>query len=345
MQKDIGRLLAGRHHDPFEVLGCHRQGNRWIIRALLPAASAAEVVIDGENRPMERVPDTALFTCDAGSAEPQYQLRWRAGQGEWRQSPDPYRFGPTVGDLDLHLFGQGKHQHVYRIMGAHCCEHEGVEGVRFATWAPNARRVSVVGDFNRWHGLSHTMRSRGPSGVWELFVPGLKADEKYKFEVCDARGNLRLKSDPYGNRFEMRPATAAVVCAPTQFPWTDQAWLAQRASWDWQHAPISIYEFHPGSWRRDEAGNFLNFRDMAMQLAEYILPLGFTHVELLPVTEHPLDDSWGYQTTGYFAPSQRFGSPDDFRYFVNLMHERGIGVILDWVPAHFPRDDHALAQF
>ncbi len=346
IQGDVGRLLAGRHHDPFAVLGCHPQGNGWSVRALLPAAAVAEVVIDGVHRPMERVPDTDLFTCDAIQAtDPRYELRWRDAQGQWRQSPDPYHFGPTIGDLDLHLFAQGKHQHVYRILGAHCCEHEGVAGVRFATWAPNAQRVSVVGDFNRWHGLSHCMRSRGPSGVWELFVPGLRADEKYKFEVCDARGNLRLKADPYGNRFEMRPANAAVVCAPTQFPWTDQAWLAQRASWDWQHAPVSIYELHPGSWRRDGAGNFLNFREMATQLAEYILPLGFTHVELLPVTEHPLDDSWGYQTTGYFAPSQRFGSPDDFRYFVNLMHEHGIGVILDWVPAHFPKDDHALARF
>jgi 1,4-alpha-glucan branching enzyme len=346
LPEDIQRLLAGCHHDPFEVLGCHRQGALWHIRALLPATAEAEVVIDGTTRPMERLPDTDFFTYSAAQAQaPQYQLRWRAGRGEWRQSEDPYRFGPTLGDLDLHLFGQGRHEHLYRILGAHCCDHEGVAGVRFATWAPNARRVSVVGDFNQWHGLSHTMRSRGPSGVWELFIPGLNAGEKYKFELSDARGNLHLKSDPYGNRFEMRPATAAVVCAPSQFPWNDQAWLAQRAGWDWQHAPISIYEFHPGSWRRDAAGDFLNFRDMAQQLAEYIVPLGFTHVELLPVTEHPLDDSWGYQTTGYFAPSQRFGSPDDFRFFVNLMHERGIGVILDWVPAHFPKDDHALARF
>tara|TARA_R110002072_G_scaffold4508_13_gene31477 strand:- start:2833 stop:5025 length:2193 start_codon:yes stop_codon:yes gene_type:complete len=346
LQEDTRRLLAGRHHDPFEVLGCHRTGNRWLVRALLPLADEAEIVLDGVGRPMERVAGTDLFTYTAEQVSvPDYQLRWRAEQADWRQSPDPYRFGPTVGDLDLHLFGQGKHQHIYKVLGAHCCEHEGVAGVRFATWAPNAQRVSVVGDFNQWHGLSHTMRSRGPSGVWELFIPGLGAQEKYKFEVRDARGNLHLKTDPYGNRFEMRPATAAVVCAPTRFAWTDEGWLTRRAGWDWQHQPISIYEFHPGSWRRDAAGNFLNFRDMAAQLVEYIVPLGFTHIELLPVTEHPLDDSWGYQTTGYFAPSQRFGCPDDFRYFVNHMHEHGIGVILDWVPAHFPRDAHALAQF
>ena len=342
----IERVLAGRHRDPFEVLGCHQQGAQWYIRTLLPGSAEAEVVLGGKNRPMVRQADTDFFTFKtAQKAVPDYHLRWRSGQGEWREGEDPYRFGPTIGDLDLHLFAEGKHEHIYRILGAHCCEHEGVAGVRFATWAPNALRVSVVGDFNQWHGLRHPMRVRGLSGVWEIFIPGLDAGEKYKFELCDARGKLHLKADPYGNRFEMRPATAGVVCPPSQYSWSDQQWLEQRAHWDWQHAPISIYEFHPSSWRRDEQGNFLNFRDMAHQLADYVLELGFTHVELLPIMEHPLDDSWGYQTTGYFAPSQRFGSPDDFRYFVDLLHQRGIGVILDWVPAHFPRDAHALACF
>jgi 1,4-alpha-glucan branching enzyme len=342
----LRRVLAGRHHDPFDVLGCHRQGGHWYIRALLPGAAEAGVVIGGRSEPMQRLPDTDLFIAKlGGKAAPAYQLRWRTGPDLWHQAEDPYRFGPTIGDLDLHLFGEGKHEHIYRVLGAHCCEHEGVQGVRFATWAPNAKRVSVVGDFNQWHGLSHSMRSRALSGVWELFIPGLSGGEKYKFELCDAGGELQLKADPYGNWFELRPATAAVVCPPSQFAWTDQQWLERRAHWNWQHAPISIYEFHPSSWRRDAAGNFLNFRDMAPLLADYVAGLGFTHVELLPITEHPLDDSWGYQTTGYFAPSQRFGSPDDFRYFVDLFHSRGIGVILDWVPAHFPRDAHALARF
>ena len=342
----IRRLLAGRHHDPFAVLGCHPQGKQWHIRVLLPGAAQAEVVIGGQGEPMERLPDTDFFIFKMTSASaPDYQLRWRPGPGDWRQAEDPYRFAPTIGDLDLHLFAEGKHEHIYRILGAHCCEHEGVRGVRFATWAPNAMRISVVGDFNQWHGLSHPMRTRGLSGVWELFIPGLEAGEKYKFEVCDAAGELGLKADPYGNRFEMRPATATVVCAPVTFEWRDEQWLQQRAQWDWQQAPISIYEFHPSSWRRHADGSFLNFREMARQLAEYVLQLGFTHVELLPITEHPLDDSWGYQTTGYFAPSQRFGDPDDFRYFVDHMHQCGIGVILDWVPAHFPRDAHALAFF
>ena len=342
----FGRVLAGRHHDPFEVLGCHYRGGKWHIRALLPGAAEAEVVQGDSSLPMSRLPGTDLFTCRiAADSSPQYQLRWRAADGLWQCGEDPYRFGPTIGDLDLHLFGEGRHRHVYRVLGAHCCEHEGVSGVRFATCAPNARRVSVVGDFNQWHGLRHAMRTRGLSGVWELFIPGLTDGEKYKFEVCAADGSLQLKADPYGNRFEMRPATAAIVCPPADFQWCDQQWLARRASWDWQHSPISIYEFHPGSWRRAPDGGFLNFRKMAPLLAEYVADLGFTHVELLPITEHPLDDSWGYQTTGYFAPSQRFGSPDDFRFFVDYMHSRGIGVILDWVPAHFPRDTHALARF
>jgi 1,4-alpha-glucan branching enzyme len=340
------RVQAGRHSDPFAVLGRHREGGQWQLRALLPGVSEAQVVLDGATLPMQRLPDTDLFTCAlAATAAPDYQLRWRAFQGEWQQEEDPYRFSPTIGDIDLHLFGEGKHQHIYRILGAHCCEHEGVAGVRFATWAPNARRVSVVGDFNQWHGLRHAMRVRGQSGVWELFIPGVSAGEKYKFEVLDANGKLQLKADPYGNHFEMRPATAAIICPPTDFQWTDDQWLARRELWDWQHSPISIYELHPGSWRRAADGSFLNFRDMAPLLADYVAQMGFTHVELLPITEHPLDDSWGYQSTGYFAPSRRFGSPDDFRFFINHLHSRDIGVILDWVPAHFPRDAHALARF
>jgi 1,4-alpha-glucan branching enzyme len=342
----VRRLLAGRHHDPFEVLGCHRYGRHWTVRALVPGTAEMELVLEDRSVPMTRLPETDLFSVTLTQKElPSYQLRWRPGEGDWRQAEDPYRFHPTVGDLDLHLFAEGRHEHVYRILGAHCCEHEGVPGVRFATWAPNAQRVSVVGDFNAWHGLSHPMRVRGLSGVWELFVPGLGPGEKYKFELCDAAGGLHLKADPYGNRFEMRPATAAIVCGPSEFEWTDLGWMERRAHWDWQQAPISIYEFHPGSWRRGPDGGFLNFREMAPQVSDYVSELGFTHVELLPVTEHPLDASWGYQTTGYFAPSRRFGSPDDFRYFVNHLHERGIGVILDWVPAHFPRDAHALARF
>ncbi len=346
IDKSAGRLLAGRHHDPFEVLGCHRGDAHWRIRALLPGCSAAQVSIDGVAAPMARVAETDLFEyrCEQREA-PAYLLRWRERGGDWREGPDPYCFEPTIGDLDLHLFGEGAHEHIYRILGAHCCIHQGAKGVRFATWAPNAQRVSVVGDFNGWHGLRHPMRCRGTSGVWELFLPGVEAGQNYKFEVLGADDRLVLKTDPYGNRFELRPATAALICAEPDFPWTDADWLARRAGWDWQRAPLSIYEVHPGSWRRGENGAFLNYRELARELADYVAELGFTHVELLPITEHPLDDSWGYQTTGYFAPSRRFGDPDDFRYLVDHLHSRGIGVLLDWVPAHFPRDAHALARF
>ncbi|RLA59036.1 MAG: 1,4-alpha-glucan branching enzyme [Gammaproteobacteria bacterium] len=348
INKELQQLVAGCHRDPFAVLGCHRQASGWVIRAFLPTAREAQLLMEGSSKPipMQRLSGGSLFTYTTRrKTVPGYLFRWRDDNGDWQECPDTYRFGPTIGDLDLHLFGEGKHVHIYRILGAHCCEHEGVNGVRFATWAPNARGVSVVGDFNQWHGLRHPMRIREGSGIWELFIPGLEAGDNYKFELRDTHGELRLKSDPYGNSFEMRPDTASIICAPSEFKWQDQQWLQQRREWDWQHAPISVYELHAGSWRRDSEGNFLNYRDIARQLADYICELGFTHVELLPITEHPLDDSWGYQTTGYFAPTRRFGTPDDFRFFVDHLHQRGIGVLLDWVPAHFPRDDHALARF
>jgi 1,4-alpha-glucan branching enzyme len=340
------RLLKGRHHDPFEILGCHRRGRYWQFKALVPDAAAMEVLLEDEVLPMERLPETDLFSARVESgAAPSYRLRSRHGQQEWREYDDPYRFKPVIGDLDLHLFGEGKHQHLYRILGAHCCEQQGVAGVRFATWAPNAARVSVVGDFNAWHGLAHPMRVRGGSGVWELFIPGLAAGSNYKFEIADQQGGLHLKTDPYGNRFELRPATASLVQAPSEYQWQDGEWLARRERWDWQHEAFSVYEMQLASWRRGENGEMLNYRQLAPVLADYVESLGFTHVELLPITEYPFDDSWGYQPTGYFAPTSRFGSPDDFRYFIDFLHGRGIGVILDWVPAHFPRDAHGLARF
>lgn len=340
------RVLQGRHHDPYEILGCHRRGRYWHIKALVPGAETVQVLLDGDTVAMERTPDTDLFTARLERpAAPQYRLRWRPAGGEWLEYEDPYRFAPMIGDLDLHLFGEGRHQHLYRILGAHCCEHQGVAGVRFATWAPNAARVSVVGDFNRWHGLAHPMRVRGGSGVWEIFIPGLEAGCNYKFEIADQHNGLHLKADPFGNRFELRPATASIVQRPSEFAWSDGEWMEQRAHWDWQHAPVSVYELHLGSWRRGDEGEILGYRELAECLADYLIDMGFTHVELLPITEFPFEDSWGYQPTGYFAPTSRFGSPDDFRYLIDFLHGRGIGVILDWVPAHFPRDAHGLARF
>ncbi len=256
------------------------------------------------------------------------------------------RFSPVLSDDDLNLFAQGNHTRLYEKLGAHPLRHQGVEGVGFAVWAPNARCVSVVGDFNQWDGGSHPMRVRGASGIWELFVPALRAGELYKYEIIGADGcHPVLKADPHGFACELRPQTASVVCALPGFHWGDYEWMAARPERQSPTAPISVYELHPGSWWRAADGSPFSYRELAPKLVQYVLQLGFTHVELLPVTEHPLDGSWGYQTLGYFAPTSRHGCPHDFMAFVNSLHCAGIGVILDWVPAHFPRDEHGLSLF
>ncbi len=340
------RLLTGMHRDPFAILGRHMKDGSWHITAMLPKARQVQVVIGELSKPMARISDSPLFTFNTRStALPHYHLLWTENGIDWQEEDDPYCFAPTIGDLDMYLFSVGRHVHLYRILGAHCMKHQGVQGVRFAVWAPNAQRVSVVGDFNQWHGLRHPMRVRGGSGIWELFIPGNFARNHYKFEIIDQHGALRLKTDPFGNAFEVRPQTAAIVCPPVNYAWRDRDWLERRRNWQWQEAPMSVYEVHLASWRRNEHGAELSYREIAKPLAEHVLKLGFTHIELLPITEYPLDDSWGYQVTGYFAPSSRFGTPDDFRFFVGYMHQQGIGVILDWVPAHFPRDDYALARY
>ncbi len=257
-------------------------------------------------------------------------------------------FSPVIPDFDLHLYAQGRHWHAQRFLGAHCTTRDGVAGVSFAVWAPNAEGVSVVGDFNGWDGRTHPMRLRPGAGVWERFIPGVEPGALYKFEVHGYGGGApRLKTDPCARCYQLRPENAAVVEPPDAYAWGDGEWMAgrRRGAEAWQQAPWSIYEVHLGSWQRDAQGGFLDYRTLAHELVAYVQRTGFTHIELLPITEHPLDDSWGYQTTGYFAPTSRFGGPDDFRYFVDYCHRHGIGVILDWVPAHFPRDDWALARF
>ncbi|HKJ77813.1 MAG TPA: alpha-amylase family glycosyl hydrolase, partial [Gammaproteobacteria bacterium] len=335
---DVRRLLEARHHDPFAVLGRHATGEgRVAVRAFRPGAADMAIEAPKGSLPMERVPGTDLFEWH-GPAEDvpeQYRLRWEDAQGHPHTAFDPYAYGPQLGDLDLHLFGEGRHYHAYRFLGAYPHSIDGVEGVLFATWAPNAERVSVVGDFNDWDGRCHPMRSRGGGGVWELFIPGLSEGMLYKFELFH-QGSVLLKTDPYGRRYELRPNNAGVVTADDHYQWGDKTWLQQRAELDWQHAPLSVYEVHLGSWQRGEDGAFLNYREIAHRLVDYLRETGFTHIELLPVTEHPLDASWGYQASGYYAPTSRFGSPDDFRYFVDHCHQNGIGVFLDWVPAHFP---------
>ncbi len=309
---------------------------------------AASVRLGRAGPALERIDPRGLWQWEGPDTDlPQhYSLFCTDENGHAFELIDPYTFPPQLGELDLYLFGEGRHWHVYRILGAHVRQVDGIDGVLFAVWAPNAERVSVVGDFNQWDGRRHMMRSRGPSGVWELFIPGLMPGDLYKYELRNRdSGAILLKTDPYGGWFELRPGTAARVPAPPAHDWQDGAWMQQRAQTGWMHQPLSIYEVHLGSWRRAEDGSLLDYRTLAHRLVEYIEPLGFTHIELLPITEHPLDASWGYQTTGYFAPTSRFGTPDDFRYFVDHLHRHGIGVLLDWAPGHFPKDDWALARF
>lgn len=344
LSTDLQKIIDAEHRDPFSVLGRHEENGDVVVRVLLPHAE--EVAIAEGNHRLERISGTDLFEW-RGKAKllpSRYRLIWRDDDQREHITHDPYCYPPQLSDFDLHLFGEGKHWHAYRLLGAKIHEADGIGGVLFSVWAPSAERVSVVGDFNRWDGRSHPMRVHG-NGVWELFIPDLQPGVVYKYELRAKNGDVFLKTDPYGRHFEIRPDTASVVEAPSRFKWTDSNWLKCRAEFDWQHEPMSIYEVHLGSWRRGPEGELLNYRELARGLVERATALGFTHLELMPVTEHPYDKSWGYQTTGYYAPTSRFGSPDDFQWFVNYCHEHGLGVILDWVPAHFPKDAHGLAWF
>ncbi len=369
----LEKILTARHHDPFQVLGAHAvevdAAPVVSVRAFLPFAEQAWVVLlppevgggkpsplvggtgGGDALPMTRVPDSDFFEaqsaiCNLQSPIPPYRLRTLDKDGVTREADDPYRFLPVLGDLDLQLFGEGNHFRTYNKLGAHMIEHGGVRGTVFAVWAPNAERVSVIGDFNRWDGRCHPMRVLGGSGIWELFVPGLGEGTIYKYEVRTKTGALLQKTDPQGFFAERRPKTASIVWDIGKHTWDDADWMAQRAAIDPLRAPMAICEVHLGSWMRTPEGNgYLSYRDLAEKLAEYVAQEGYTHVELLPVTEHPLDMSWGYQVTGYFAATSRFGTPDEFQDFVDTLHRRGIGVILDWVPAHFPKNDYALVNF
>lgn len=346
LDADAIKIIGATHHDPFSVLGRHKDKNHTLIRVYLPFAESVSLADTGAA--FERIIGTDFFDYIAKPDDlpAHYQLSWLDKEGNSHLSYDPYDFLPQLPEFDQYLFGEGKHWHIYQKLGAHLHTVDGIDGVLFAVWAPNAQRVSVVGDFNRWDGRCNPMRSLGGNGIWELFIPGIAVGDLYKYEILSRINNqLLLKTDPYGQQFEFRPNTSSIVVDKNSFDWDDSEWLTSRADRDWLHEPMSIYEVHLGSWQRDNQGNFLSYRELAEQLVEYVSRLGFTHIELLPVTEHPLDASWGYQTTGYFAPSSRHGTPDDFRYFVNLFHQNGIGVILDWVPAHFPKDAFALARF
>jgi 1,4-alpha-glucan branching enzyme len=345
--EDFKLLNHGTHHDPFSFLGLHPlDSDRWIIRVWLPTAVSVRVV----SGPELNCVGAGLFAAvvDAKSREKiptHYTLEWHEADTGPHQVVSPYTFAPQIGDVDLHLFGEGRHWHMYDVMGANPRNVDGVDGVLFAVWAPSAQRVSVVGNFNAWNGLRHPMRSRGNSGVWEMFIPGIQESERYKFEIRNMHsGDTFVKADPYARAMEMRPRTASIVHVD-KHRWDDAEWMENRRSFDWQHLPINIYEVHLGSWQRRDDGRFLNYRDIAQRLVEYALWMGYTHLNLMPVSEHALDESWGYQVTAYYAPTRRFGDPDDFRYFVDYCHQHGLGVFLDWVPAHFPKDRFALARF
>jgi 1,4-alpha-glucan branching enzyme len=342
---DIDKIIEARHHDPFSVLGFHPCGDTAVVRLFLPHTKQAWLEND---LAMARIEGTDIFEWSGDPAELNipYSVTTLTSNDDKIIKHDPYCFPAQLSEFDLHLFLEGKHWHAYRFLGAHSHEIDGINGVLFATWAPNAQRVSVVGNFNQWDGRSHPMRCRGDSGVWELFIPGLSAGELYKFEILSRDDqSLHLKMDPYGQQSELRPGTASIVASDSNFRWSDSSWLEQRRQANWLNEPNSTYEVHLGSWRKNDFGEFLNYKEIANQLVNYVVEMGFSHIELLPVTEHPLDISWGYQTTGYFSPTSRFGSPDELRYLVNLCHENNIGIILDWVPGHFPKDAHGLARF
>ena len=322
--------------DPHALLGLH--GN--VIRLWRPAAEEIYLEVLGKKVKAEKVKE-GLFEVklDRPITPSDYRIYHTSGL----LAHDPYAFSPTLGEVDTYLFNKGVHYELHSVLGAHLKVHQGVQGTQFAVWAPNAKSVALVGDFNYWDGRVNPMRSLGASGIWELFVPGLGVGEKYKFEIHSNHGSLRVKSDPYGNFFELRPKTSSIITDVDSYQWNDAAWMEERNK-STTSRPINIYEVHLGSWR-SYGKPFPSYRELAHDLAAYCLEMGFTHVELLPVMEHPLDESWGYQVTGFFAPTSRYGTPQDFQYFVDTLHSKGIGVLVDWVPAHFPTDDFSLNRF
>ncbi|PMQ12722.1 1,4-alpha-glucan branching enzyme GlgB [Pseudomonas sp. AD21] len=352
LAQDIDALVRAEHHDPFSILGPHGDGaGGQFIRAYLPGALKVEVLDkdSGEERGELTATETpGLFVGHFAQARP-YLLRTRWSGGE-QVAEDPYSFGQLLGEMDLYLFAEGNHRDLSGCLGAQLTSVDGVEGVRFAVWAPNARRVSVVGDFNVWDGRRHPMRLRHPSGVWELFIPRLQAGELYKYEILGAHGILPLKADPMALATSLPPDTASKVAAPLQINWQDQDWMSGRRERQQHSQPLSIYELHAGSWQCElddlgEVARQYTWPELAERLIPYVKELGFTHIELMPIMEHPFGGSWGYQLLSQFAPSARYGTPEQFGEFVNACHQAGIGVILDWVPAHFPTDTHGLAQF
>jgi len=371
---DVYRVIFNDHHDPFQVLGPHimeLDGRQClVIRAFISDAESVSVVAKVQKKtrakkgeaqtnskkkpslaekeyPMEKIHADGFFEViieDQQEVIP-YQLRKTTTSGNIEVFHDSYSFMPTLTDFDVYLFNMGDNHKIYEKLGAHYADVNGIGGVQFAVWAPTARSVSVIGDFNNWDRRSHAMRVLGSSGIWEIFIPGLPEGSLYKFHVKTRQGFVLDKTDPYGTEMEVRPRTAAKVNFLHGYTWNDNEWMEKRAKEDQFSKPMSVYEVHLASWKLDENGEWLSYRELAEQLVDYVKKVGYTHIELMPVSEHPFDGSWGYQVTGYYAPTSRFGTPQDFMYFVDHCHQNGIGVFLDWVPAHFPKDIHALAQF
>jgi 1,4-alpha-glucan branching enzyme len=340
IRAEIDRLVAGEHHDPHSILGAHPGPDGVTVRTLRPGATTVTLVLDdGRRVPMPHLARGVFSVTLPEEKVPDFRIATVYGEGEETVSDDPYRFLPMIGEFDLYLIGEGRHEELWKVLGAHVREAGPVTGTSFAVWAPSARGVRVAGDFNFWDAQAFPMRSLGSSGVWELFVPGVAEGTRYKFSVHGSDGVWREKADPMANYAELPPATASVVFT-SRYHWEDTEWMARRAQREPVREPMSTYEVHLGSWRPG-----LSYRELADQLTEYVTDMGFTHVEFLPVAEHPFGGSWGYQVTSYYAPTSRFGDPDDFRYLIDTLHRAGIGVLVDWVPAHFPRDAWAMAQF
>jgi len=349
---NLDALLGAHHGDAFAVLGMHRAGEALVVRILRP--DAREVVVESLADPTRRYPairfhDAGYFEALIGDATERfdYQLRFTGHNGDEWTDHDPYSYGQLLGPLDLHLFAEGNHWQLYEKFGAHLAEFGGVWGCFFTVWAPNAQRVSVVGDWNNWDGRFHPMRKHPSAGAWEIFIPGIREGAHYKFEVKGFHGNVFLKSDPFAFYAQHSEKTAAIVFDLHRYTWADEAWMQARPGKEWHRSPVSIYEVHLGSWARvpEEGNRPLSYLEFSDRLLNYVIEMGYTHIELMPVAEHPFDGSWGYQVTGYYAPTSRFGNPDEFRHFVDKCHQRGIGVIVDWVPGHFPKDAHGLAEF
>ncbi len=340
---ELGRLVAGDHHDPHGILGAHVDGDCVTFRVMRQFAQTVAVLVDGERHELTHEHEGVWVGVMPGTQVPDYRLEVTWATGHPQVGDDPYRFLPTLGDIDRHLISEGRHERLWDVLGAHPRRYDApsgpITGTSFAVWAPNARGVRLVGDFNHWDGQAFPMRSLGSTGVWELFVPGIGSGTRYKFDLLGPDGQWRHKADPMAFATEIPPATGSVVHA-SEYTWGDDSWMTERTRKAPVAAPMSVYEVHLGSWRVG-----LSYRELAEHLVEHVANLGFTHVEFLPVAEHPFGGSWGYQVSSYFAPTSRFGDPDDFRYLVDRLHQAGIGVIVDWVPAHFPKDEWALADF